>query len=233
MAYSIPKPGAPQGGNLPFLGPYAQNQAQAELAFQRAQSALAAQRGALLQQYGYRPTAGGSMEVDPNNPYGLYQQMLGTNANEAQAGMQNTVSRGFSPLGAGLGAQNEVRAQQDAGGRSFALAQGFAGANEAQSEAAMAAQDALDQATLSNQLGTTDYAIQHGIYTPAAVRISDPEAQQRIHNLKMAFNKAFKRPKGGTRHTNSGETFQQYLDRLGADRIYNPTSTIMLKGRKY
>lgn len=233
MAYTIPKPGAPQGGNLPFLGPYAQNQAQAELAYQRAQSALAAQRGALLQQYGYRPTASGGMEVDPNNPYGMYQQMLGTNANEAQAGMQNAVSRGFGPMSAGLGAQNETRAQQDAGGRSFALAQGFAGANEAQSEAALAAQDALNQATLSNQLGTTDYAIQHGIFTPAAVRLSDPEVQARVHAMKMAFNKAYKRPKGGTRTNRAGLTFQQILDKRGADLLYNPTSTIKIAGRNF
>lgn len=232
MAYSIPKPAAPQGGNLPFLGPYAQNQAQAQLAFQRAQSALAAQRGTLLQQYGYRPTASGGMEADPNNPYGALQQMMGANQRESLAADRSAVSRGFG-LGPGLGAQMQSAAQMDAGGRSFALAQGFAGANEAQAEAAMAAQDALDQATLSNQLGTTDYAIQHNIFTPAAVRLSDPEVQQRVHAMKMAFNKAFKRPKGGTRHNKAGLTFQQVLDKRGADLLYNPTSTIKIAGRQF
>ncbi len=232
MAYSIPKPGAPQGGNLPFLGPYAQNQAQAELAFQRAQSALAAQRGSLLQQYGYTPTAGGGMAVDANNPYGLYQQMLGANQQEAQSLNQSMVNRGFG-LGAGFGAQAETAAQKDAGGRSFALAQALSGALEGQNEATMGAQDALDQATLSNQLGTTDYAIQHGIFTPAAVRLSDPEVKARVHAMKMAFNKAYKRPKGGVRHNRAGLTFQEVLNKRGADLIYNPTSTIKIAGRKF
>lgn len=232
MAYTIPKPAAPQGGNLPFLGPYAQNQAQAELAYQRAQSALAARRGTLLQQYGYTPTANGGMAVDPNNPYGALQQMQLANQQEAHAGELNTLSRGFN-LGPGLGAQNESRAQFDAGGRSFALAQAFAGANETQQEASMAAQDALDQATLSNQLGTTDYAIQHGIFTPAAVRLSDPEVQARVHAMKMAFNQAFKRPKGGTRTNAKGLTFQQVLAKIGADNLYNPTSTFKVGGQKF
>lgn len=232
MAYTIPKPGAPQGGNLPFLGPYAQNQAQAELAFQRAQSALAAQRGSLLQQYGYTPTASGGMAVDANNPYGLYQQMLGANQHEAQQLNQNMVNRGFG-LGAGFGAQAETAAQHDAGGRSFGLAQSLAAALEGQNEAGLSAQDALSQATLSNQLGTTDYAIQHGIFTPAAVRLSDPEVQKRVQAMKAAWNAAYKRPKGGTRTNKAGLTFQQMLQKRGADLLYNPTSTIKVAGRNF
>jgi len=231
LAYSIPTPPPPQGGTVPYLGPYAQNQAAAELAFQRAQAQLAAQRGSLLQQYGYKPTASGGMAVDASNPYGLYQQMLGANANEAMAGQQMMHNRGFT--GPGLAGQAETAAQMDAGGRSFQFARNFASAEEQQQEAAMAAQDALANATAQNQYGATQYAIAHNLFTPAAVRLTDAEVQKRVQAMQAAWSRMWGGPNSKSAKKYGGLTFQQRLNQLGANRLYNPTSHFNVGGKTF
>lgn len=65
--YAAPIPGASSYGQAALL---------AQQAFNNAKATIAQKRGGLLQQYGYTQGADGSFGVDPNNPYGQYQQML-------------------------------------------------------------------------------------------------------------------------------------------------------------
>ena len=227
MSYTIPKPPPPTGGTLPFVGPYGQAQAAAELAYQRAQAALAAQRGSMLQSYGYTPNANGGMSVDVNNPYGQYQQMLSQNQMEAQAGQQGMMNRGFR--GPGFAGQAEYAAQQDAGSRSSALALNFGAKEEALQEAGLSAQDALNNATVANQYGATQYAIKNNIYTPAATMLTDTEVKKRVAAMMAAWSKAY----GGPNSKNKwGTTFQGRLNAIGAKLLYNPTANNFYVGGK-
>ena len=228
MSYNIPKPPPPTGGTLPFVGPYGQAQAAAELAYQRAQASLAAQRGSLLQSYGYTPNANGGMSVDVNNPYGQYQQMLSQNQMEAQAGQQGMMNRGFR--GPGFAGQAEYAAQQDAGSRSSALALNFGAKEEALQEAGLSAQDALNNATVANQYNATQYAIKNNIYTPAATMLTNPEVQRRVAAMLAAWSHTY----GGPNSRNGSKmTFQQRLNQLGAKAIYNPTSHFYVGGKRF
>lgn len=224
MSYTLPTRPAQKGGTVPFLGPYAQNQAAAELAWQQAQTNLAAQRGQMLQQYGFMPTANG-MAVDPNNPYGQYQQTLLQNEQGSQATDQAMTNRGFA--GPGLATQAAEAAQLAAGARSYGLAQSMTAAEQQNAAQLAAAQAAFQNATVQNQYNATQYAISKGIFTPAAAQLSDPEVKKLVQQMQAAWSARW----GGPNAKNAkGHTFQQRLDQMGT-RIYNPTATFKV-GRK-
>lgn len=228
MAYTIPTPAAPQGGTMPFLGPYAQNQAAAEEAYQNAQANLAAQRGSMLLNYGYKQTANGGIAPDMSNPYGQYQQTLLANEQGSQNAMQSMANRGFQ--GPGFATQAQDMAQLAAGARSFQMAQGLASQEEANQIAAANAQAALDQATAANQWNSTQYAIAHNLFTPAAVQLSSQEVKQRVAQMQAAWSRAYGGPNG---KNSKGMTFQQRLDKLGGSALYNPTQKIRVGGKLF
>jgi|SRR5690242_18804944 len=227
MAYTIPTRPTAQGGTIPFLGPYAQNQAAAEQAWEAAQANLAAQRGQMLQAYGFRPTANG-MEVDPTNPYGQYQQTLLANQQGSQAAEQAMVNRGFQGSGPGFAAQAPELAQQAAGARNFQLATNMSQAEETQQEALAAAQAQFANQTAMNQYDSVQYAINHNIFTPAAAQLSDAEVKRRVAAMQAAWSARYGGPNAKNK---AGLTFQQRLNKLGAAKIYNPTATFQV-GRK-
>lgn len=226
MAYTIPKAPAPTGGTLPFLGPYAQNQAAAQEAYQNAQAALAAQRGSMLLNYGYKDTGNG-IAPDMSNPYGQYEQTLLANEQGVDAARQGMANRGFR--GAGFANQGTEAAQLAAGARTFQMSQGLLQSEEAQQQAAANAQAALDQATAQNQWNSTQYAIQNGIYTPAAVQLSSAEVKKRVQQMQAAWSKMY----GGPNSKNKkGLSFQQRLNAIGGSKLYNPTSKVQV-GKSY
>lgn len=227
MTYTIPTRPTITGGTIPFLGPYAQNQAAAELAYQQAVANLASQRGTMLQQYGFMPNANNTgIQVDPNNPYGQYQQTLLQNEQGAQTADQNMKNRGFT--GPGFAAQGEEAAQMAAGARNFQLATSMSSAEQQNQAAQAAAQAALNNSTAMNQYNSTQYAIAHNIFTPAASQLSDPEVQKRVAQMQAAWAARY----GGPNSKNvKGLTFQQRLNAIGAAKLYNPTAKFQV-GRK-
>ena len=229
MAYNIPKPPAPKGGTIPFLGPYQQNQAAAELAWQQAQSNLAAQRGQMLQSYGFMPNADNSgIMVDPNNQYGQYQQTLLANQQGAQAADQAMTNRGFS--GPGIAGAAEHMAQAAAGARSYQLATAMQQAEQQNQAQLAAAQAAYANQTAMDQYNSVQYAINHNIFTPAAAQLTDAEVKRRVQAMQAAWSARY----GGPNAKNKlGLTFQQRLNKIGAQNLYNPTSTFKVGRRTF
>lgn len=229
MSYNIPKPPAPTGGTIPFLGPYQQNQAAAEQAWQLAQSNLAAQRGQMLQGYGFMPNADNTgVMVDPNNPYGQYQQTLLANQQGSQAAAQAMTNRGFT--GGGLAQQAQEAAQQAAGARSYQLATAMQAAEQQNQAALAAAQAQYANQTAMDQYNSVQYAINHNIFTPAAAQLTDAEVKRKVQAMQAAWSQRY----GGPNAKNKmGLTFQQRLDKIGAQKLYNPTSSFQVGRRTF
>lgn len=109
---------------IPGADVYAQAELAAKTGYQNAVARLNQQRQDTLQQYGYLgdvdPNAGtiSNLRVDPNNPYGQYQQLLRSSALEAQKAHDDAVGRG---LGGGLANQGETQSKYDFGQGSFTL----------------------------------------------------------------------------------------------------------------
>lgn len=109
----------PQPGNAltisPDAGIYGQESAAALQAYQSAQAQLLAQRNGLYNQYGFTQQG----LVDPNNPYGQYQMLLGSEGAQLTADQNNAESRN---LGTGGLANQQISAdrfQQNAQNNQF------------------------------------------------------------------------------------------------------------------
>ena len=217
----------PSNTPIPYIGPYGEQQALAQRAYEQALSQINSQRSQTLQQYGFMPGADGNAVIDPSNPYGLMQQTYLTNQQEADTLEQGARSRGFS--GAGLGQQGVNAGRVAEGARLFGVGQQMLGAITGLSQQQAGAQYNLDNATLQNREGSTQYAIDHGMFTPAAPYMSDSAVQARVKKMAAAWAKRY-----GTRDRNrNGLTFQQRLDKLGAANLYNPTAKNYVAGRYF
>lgn len=223
----MPQRPAAKGGAIPFVGPYAQNQALAEYAYQQAQANLANQRGQTLLQYGYRPTSGGGMEADPNNPYGQLQQTLRTNQTEADQLGENMRGRGFT--GPGFASQAERAAQESAGGRSYALAQSLLGAQGSIASQGLQEQMKYAQSTLHNKQGSVEYAIKNNLFTPHAQQRTNAQSRALVDRMRSAWVQQY----GGVNQKSkiSHLNFQQRINQLG-NRLYSKQPNFLIGTRR-
>ena len=162
---------APYDTNIPGAPGYMQAELMAKTAYQNALTRINSRRQDTLRQYGYQaqidPTTGvlGSMSVDPNNPYGGFQQLLKTGAEGANAAVDDAVGRHLGH--GGLAAQGLSRSKYDFGQASSDLGQRLtgtlAGLQDDQSSAAYQRDQALYQA----QLDALRQAILDGMFNPA------------------------------------------------------------------
>jgi hypothetical protein len=126
--------GAPAipGSPIPLAaGDYLGAQAQATQAYNQALAQINQNRQSAMQTYGYTgtidPTTGTitNMKVDPNNPFGEYQQMLRTHALDQQQIESGNMQRGLGAAagarGGGLAAQNIAADHQSFGADSANL----------------------------------------------------------------------------------------------------------------
>jgi len=93
--------------NIPGASGYAQANLLAQTAYDNAMARYKQQRSNTLLSYGYRQNAAGGYEVDPNNEYGQYQQMLKGDANQSEALDRNQAASGWGGGSGYIGAQQE------------------------------------------------------------------------------------------------------------------------------
>lgn len=227
MAFQMPDRPTPTGQHTPFVGPYAQNQALAQMLYEQALSQLASQRGQLYQRYGYRPGQNGQLEVDPTNPYGEFQQMLGANQVEADTMDEGMRQRGFD--GAGFAAQAETAAQFNAGGRSANLARALLSGQNELSQAQFNNQYQYQQSTLQNKLGSAEYALKNRNFTPHAQLRTQKQAKTMVDAMRKAWVSRY----GGIMKTNKkGQNFQGRINTIGSD-LYKSNQALRVGGRTF
>jgi len=178
----------PDGRPIPNAGVYGQEQANAELAWQQANTASAAKLKSYQNQAGV--LADGS--VDPHNQYGGYQQLLQQQGSELDAGQENAMSRGLGG-GPGLGNQAERGMRFGHAIQNLGFQRGLTnaqtnygmelGQNDAQRRASMtsALQNALNNAWgdwTPPDMGTTDSAPTTGSGGPTNNQVKKPPKKQ-------------------------------------------------------
>lgn len=226
--YQVPTaPNQATGSAVPYIGPYAQQQALAQQAYENATAQLAAKRSQTLQQYGYMPTADGSIAVDPSNPFGQYQQTLLGNQTEADNIENSSHARGF--MGAGLGHQAENAGKTAEQARLFNMSQALASSLANLSSQGQQAQYDLSNANIADQLASIQYAQQNHLFANGKPMLSQAEVNQRVRQMAKAFAQRF----GATGKNKKGETFQQRLNDFQASQLYDPNAHYGIAGVKY
>ena len=156
---------------------YVQAAALANTAYQQALAQINSNRQSALQQFGYTgtidPTTGTltNMQVDPNNPYGEFQQMLSTHAQDQRqaesAAMQRGLGAATGPRGGGLAAQgltaDHLAFGADSANLGEQLTNTLAGLQSQQTDA----QDTMNNALYQAELEATAAAIQNQAFDPA------------------------------------------------------------------
>lgn len=169
MAAATP---APSASPIPLAsGDYASAAALAGNAYQNALAQINSQRQSALQQYGYQGTidpATGTltnMQVDPHNPYGQYQQMLATGADNLAGVQASDMARGLGAVsgdrGGGLAAQGLTAAQKAFGADSANLGQSLMGTLGDLQGQQTSAQDTMNNALWQAELDAAQNAIQN------------------------------------------------------------------------
>lgn len=125
QGYVQPKPQTPTPNLpqqiIPDAGVYGAGTNAANAAYNTAVTNALAQRNALYNQYGLLNNG----QVDPNNPYGQYEQMLNSEAGQLTADEQNAAGRN---LGRGGLANQQVSTDRNAqAAQNFAFQQNVAG----------------------------------------------------------------------------------------------------------
>jgi hypothetical protein len=171
-------PAAPSSSPIPLAsGDYATAAATANAAYSNALASINNQRQQALQSFGYTgtidPTTGQltNMQVDPNNPYGQYQQMLGQGAADQQAVQAGAEARGLGsvlgPRGGGLAAQSLSNAKLAFGGQSAGLGENLMGTLGGLTEQQNQAQDTMNNALWQAELASAQNAIANQDFNPA------------------------------------------------------------------
>lgn len=155
------KPNAPNvPGNqqiIPDAGVYGQETAAATKAYQTAITNALAQRNALYNQRGLLNNG----QVDPNNPYGTYEQMLNSEASQLHADEQNAAGRN---LGRGGLANQQVSTDRNAqAAQNYAFQQGTAGVETSYQQALQNALDAKDSSVAQAYQDALNTALQNMI----------------------------------------------------------------------
>lgn len=149
---------------------YGEQSAQALQAYQQALAAIASRRAGTLQNYGMtaQVDASGHLKnygIDPNNPYGAIQQLLGQEGSAIDAAQHNAVARGIG-LG-GLGHQAESAARLAGGQAQLNLGRQFVGEIGQEAQDQYGASSSYQSALLQAQRNAIASAIQNGYFTPA------------------------------------------------------------------
>lgn len=142
----------------------AQNAAQT--AYSNAMNKINMQRGGLLNQYGYRMGAGGALEVDPNNQFGKFQQMMRTEAGANDQARFAQRASGFGGSSGYLQHALSLLGQRNAaehGQLGLGLQTGL---NDLTGQE-LDAKDNFNNALANAQLAQTQAAIQQGAFNPA------------------------------------------------------------------
>lgn len=152
---------------IPDAGVYGAETAAATNAYNNAVAQATARRNSLYNQYGLNNMGG----VDPNNPLGQYQQMLGSQATQFMADKENAVMRGLGTGGLANQQLSQDRRAANAQNWGFQNQVGQVGTDYEstlqnalgveQSAIAQAYNDAI-QAALQNMLAQ----MQAGVYNP-------------------------------------------------------------------
>jgi hypothetical protein len=158
-------------------GDYASAAAMANTAYQQALAQVNSQRQSALQQYGYtgtiNPTTGTltDMRVDPNNPYGQYQEMLQTHALDQQGVQASDAARGIGAAsgarGGGLAAQGITQDKLAFGADSANLGEGLMGTLGDLQGQQTSAQDTMNNALWQAELSSAQNAILNQAFDPA------------------------------------------------------------------
>lgn len=151
--------------NIPGAPGYEQANLLARRAYDNAMSRLQQRRSQSLLHYGYTRDASGKLNVDPNNEYGAYQQML--RGEDQQSHALDRAQRASGWGGGGYLGQQAEDLQHAQGGDQAQLGQSFA---DELSGIANDEQDAAfqrDQALYQNEQEAAQRAIDQGNFNPA------------------------------------------------------------------
>ena len=145
----------------PYLGEYEAYANQAKTAWQQAQVKIANQRANYLQGYGL--DAQGNPVAD--NPFGAYQQMLGSNADMAE--QADAAQRGSGFAGGGISRLAEQAARRQTEQASYQLGQNYRQGLTQFSDAEQSAEGDYNNQLYNKMLEITQRAAQDRMYSPA------------------------------------------------------------------
>lgn len=171
-------PVTPGASPIPLAsGDYASAEAMANTAYQQALAQINSQRQSALSEYGYKgtidPVTGTltDMQVDPNNPFGQYQQMLAGGATDMATTQADNAARGlgatFGARGGGLAAQGITADKLAFGANSANLGQALMGTLGDLQGQQTSAQETNDNALWQAELDAAQGAIQSQAFDPA------------------------------------------------------------------
>jgi len=151
---------------IPGVAGYAGAAALAEQAYRNAMARYQQQRSNTLLKYGYTKDASGNLQVDANNEYGQYQQMLRNESSQSKGLERAQLASGWGGSSGYLGANRE-NLNYAQGGEQAALGQGLQGelfdVAQGEQDAAYQKNAALYQA----QENAAQTAIQQRLFDPA------------------------------------------------------------------
>jgi hypothetical protein len=148
------------------VGSYGQAAALADTAYKNALAKIASNRSSLLRSYGYTQGAGGALSVDPNNPYGKFQQMLGSQSTATHHAEDLHRAAGFTS-GYGNAAFDQLRQAQ--GAEAADLGTGLTGALSDLKDQEQQAAFSRDSALYDAEQQAAQQAIQNQEFNPANV----------------------------------------------------------------
>lgn len=160
-----------QPSPIPGVDLYGQAALAAKTAYQKALAQINNQRHTALQQYGYLgdidPNTGTltNMRVDPNNPYGAFQEMLSSHAQQQEAARNAAAARGLGH--GGLAAQGITADHRAFGADSAQLGQSLMSQLEGLQQQQTDAQNTMDSALYQAELDQARNAIANGMFDTA------------------------------------------------------------------
>ena len=150
---------------------YARAELEANNAYKQALARLNDQRMSSLRQFGYAanidPSSGvlTNMHVDPNNPFGAYQQLLGNSADAADMARQQAFARGIGIRG--LGAQDVQRTHRQFEAGSAQLGTSLTDTLKGYQDAQTTAAQERDRTLYEAKLEAARQAILNQLFNPA------------------------------------------------------------------
>jgi|SRR5579884_214203 len=174
------------GSPIPLAaGDYLNADLQAKTAYQNALAQINSNRQSALQTYGYTgsidPNTGTitNMQVDPNNPFGQFQNMLRSHALNQQQVESTNLARGIGaasgPRGGGLAAQGITADKMSFGADSAQLGQNIMSTLEGLQGQQTSAQTTMNDALWQNELQSAQNAILNQMFDQADFSgIQDP-----------------------------------------------------------
>jgi len=183
--YTPPPPqqqgnGVVQNSVIPGVDTYATAALAAKTAYQKALAQINENRTGALRQFGYigdiNPSTGTltNMRVDPNNPYGTFQEMLAQHATAQQQAKADAASRGLGH--GGLAAQAITADHRSFGADSAQLGQQLMSQLEGLQSQQNDAETTMNDALYSAQLDAARNAIANQVFsTPDYSNVSMPD----------------------------------------------------------